>query len=200
LFVNLVVTPSSPSFPKSRSGYEFNPSPDPSLFFFNVHKTVPYFYVLLKGVFTSLGQDSDLLPAHHGGRQLLPLTLACGTTAPQPSAQVSSPHHGRRRLRLVGDQSTGGVSGEYHHQQRECVTRALLMVHLICLVACHILPAIIHLPPSNYRERRQCNNQPVRRDERGMARRERGGGNAAREVVIQQLAGAREMVAQGKRR
>jgi hypothetical protein len=73
---------------------------------------------------------------------------------------------------------------------------ALLMVHLICLVACHIPPAIIHLPPSNDRERRRCNNQPVRRDERGMAQGERGGGNAAREVVIQQLAGAREMVVQ----
>jgi hypothetical protein len=74
--------------------------------------------------------------------------------------------------------------------------RALLMVHLICLVARHIPPAIIHPPPSNDRERRRCNNQPARRDERGMARRERGGGDAAREVVIQQLAGAREMVAQ----
>jgi len=74
--------------------------------------------------------------------------------------------------------------------------RALLMVHLICLVACHIPLAIIHPPPSNDRERRRCNNQLARRDERGMARRERGGGDAAREVVIQQLAGAREMVAQ----
>jgi hypothetical protein len=47
--------------------------------------------------------------------------------------------------------------------------RALLMVHFICLVACHIPPAIIHLPPSNDRERQRCNNQPVQRDERGMA-------------------------------
>jgi hypothetical protein len=48
--------------------------------------------------------------------------------------------------------------------------RALLVVRLICLVACHIPPAIIHPPPSNERERRQCNNQPVRRNKRGMAR------------------------------
>jgi hypothetical protein len=79
---------------------------------------------------------------------------------------------------------------------------ALLMVHLICLVACPIPPAIIHPPPSNERERWRCNNQLVRRDERGMALRERRrrcnkrGGNAAREVMIQQSAWAREMVAQ----
>jgi hypothetical protein len=31
--------------------YEFNPGPDPSLFFFDVPRTVLYFYVLRKRVF-----------------------------------------------------------------------------------------------------------------------------------------------------
>jgi hypothetical protein len=31
--------------------YEFNPGPETSLFFFDVRRTVPYFYVLRKRVF-----------------------------------------------------------------------------------------------------------------------------------------------------
>jgi hypothetical protein len=36
------------------SKYKFNSSPDVSIFFFDVRRTVPYFYVLLNGVFHKL--------------------------------------------------------------------------------------------------------------------------------------------------
>jgi hypothetical protein len=80
---------------------------------------------------------------------------------------------------------------------------ALLMVHLIsCLVARHVPPAIIHPPPSNEREEAMQQPASAAQRERDGATREgrrqcnERGGNAAREVVIQQSAGAREMVAQ----
>ncbi len=147
-----------------------------------------------------MGQDSDSFPAHHGGRRLW--------APPSPVVRWHPKQAHRRHPHTMSDAACAwlGINPPGGRVVSTTTTNvnvsfclsicALLMVHLICLVARHIPPAIIHPPPSNDGERRRCNNQPVRRDERGMARRERGGGDAAREVVIQQLAWAREMVGQ----
>ena len=150
--------------------------------------------------FRACVKTRNSFPAHHGGRRLWPLPLPMAQRHPN-QAHRRHPHTmGDTACAWFGINPPGGrvVSTTTTNVNVSfCLSiRALLMVHLICLVARHIPPAIIHPPPSNDRERRRCNNQPARRDERGMARRERGGGDAAREVVIQQLAGAREMVAQ----
>ncbi len=147
-----------------------------------------------------MGQDSDSFPAHHGGRRLWTLPSPVMRRHPKQAHRCHPHIMGDAACAWLGINPPGGrvVSTTTTNVNMSfCLSiRALFMVHLICLVARHIPPAIIHPPPSNDRERWKCNNQPVRRDERGMARRERGGGDVAREVVIQQLAGAREMVAQ----
>ncbi len=150
--------------------------------------------------FTSLRQDSDSFPAHHGGRRLWSL--------PSPVAWRNPNQAHRRHPHTMGDAACtlfgiNPLGGRVVSTTTEIVNVSfclsictLLMVHLICLVARHIPLAIIQPPPSNERERRQCNNQLVRRNERGWRRCNNRGGNAMREVVIQQSAGAREMVAQ----
>ncbi len=154
-------------------------------------------------------QDSDSFLAHHGGRRLWSLPPPVARRNPN-QAHRHHPHTmGDAACTLFGINPPGGrvvsTTTKIVNVSFCLSIRALLMVHLICLVARHIPPAIIHPPPSNESKRRACNNQLVWRDERGMARRERGGGgatiedrggDAAREVVIQQSAGAREMVAQ----
>jgi hypothetical protein len=133
--------------------------------------------------------DSDSFLAHHGGRRLWSLPSPVARRHPN-KAHRRRPHTmGDAACTLFGINPTGGrvVSTTTNSVNVSfCLSiRALLMVHLICLVARHIPPAIIHPPPSNERERWRCNNQSVRRDERGMARRERGGGGAMIEAAMQ---------------
>jgi hypothetical protein len=59
---------------------------------------------------------------NHGGRRICHSTIAHGAAAPQPSTSTSSPHHGRRRLRLIWAQSIVGVSTMHHSTQRYIVT------------------------------------------------------------------------------
>jgi hypothetical protein len=152
--------------------------------------------------FTSLCQDSDSFLAQHGGRRLWFPPLPVARCNPN-QAHRHHPHTiGDTACTLFGINPPGGqvvsTTTKIVNVSFCLSIRALLMVHLICLVACHIPPAIIHSPPSNERERRQCNNQLVWCNKRGMARQgcNNRGSNAAREVVIQQSAGVREMVAQ----
>jgi hypothetical protein len=89
--------------------------------FFDVRRTVPYFYVLVNSVFHELGSRLGFISGAPWWPAALASTIACGAALPQPSAQASSTHHGQHRPCLVWDQSTGGASGEYHHRQRNYV-------------------------------------------------------------------------------
>ncbi len=139
--------------------------------------------------FTSLRQDSDSFPVHHGGRRLWSLPSPVARRNPNQVHRRHPHTMGNAACTLFGINPPGGqvvsTTTKIVNVSFCLSICALLMVHLICLVACHIPPDIIHLPPSNERERWQCNNQPVRREERGMARRERGGGGATIEAAMQ---------------
>ncbi len=80
---------------------------------------------------------------NHGGQRICHSTIAHGAAAPQPSASTSSPHHGRRRLRLVWAQSIVGVRTMHHSTQRYIVTDKTPQIWLpsTTIVAFH------HFPP-----------------------------------------------------
>jgi hypothetical protein len=96
--------------------YEFYPGPDTSLFFSST-------YVELYRTSTCCRREffRELVSGTPWWPAALAPTIAYGAAAPKPSAQVPSKHHGRRRLRLVWAQSTGGASGEYPPPQRNYV-------------------------------------------------------------------------------
>ncbi len=146
--------------------------------------------MLLKGVFHKLGSRLGFVssapwwlvamaPYHclwHGRTPTKRTGVIHTPWATPPALGLGSIHQGGQ----VVSTTTTNVNVSF------CLSiRALLMVHLICLVAYNIPPTIIHLPPSNERERWQCNNQLVRRNKRGMAQLERGGGSAMREAAMQ---------------
>ena len=150
---------------------------------------VLYFYVLLEGVFHKLGSRLGFVSS----APWLPMAMAPyhrlwrGGTQTKRTGVIHTPWAACTWFGInppggqVVSTTTTNVNVSF------CLSIcALLMVHLICLVARHIPPAIIHPPPSNERERRRCDNQPVRRNKRGMARRERGGSSATREMAMQQ--------------
>jgi hypothetical protein len=91
------------------------------LFIFDVRRIVPYLYDTLWVRKFIVASRLGFVSGAPWWQAVLVPTIACGAAQPQPSAQASSTHHGQCRLHFVWDQSTGGASGEYHHQNRECV-------------------------------------------------------------------------------
>jgi hypothetical protein len=64
-------------------------------FFFDVRRTVPYFYVLQKRVFRACVKTRNSFPAHHGGWRLWPL--------PSPMARRHPNQAHRRHPHTMGD-------------------------------------------------------------------------------------------------
>ena len=95
-------------------------------------------------------------------------TIAYGAAAPKPSAQAPSTHHGRRRLRLVWAQSTGGASGEYPPPQRNYVfffmhARCCYFVEYIHIFDTLLINYVPKFPPRLRSKRRCCCRPPPSR-------------------------------------
>ena len=102
-------------------------------------------------------QDSELVSGTPWWPAALAPTIAYGAAAPKPSAQAPSTHHGRRRLRLVWAQFTGGASGEYPPPPTQ-----LCLFFNACTLLIISLNISIYLPklPPRLRSKRRCCCRP----------------------------------------
>ena len=76
--------------------YEFKPSlATPITFYFDLRRNVPYFYDTFWVQKYFPVAALDVIPDAPWWSAALTHTIACGRVVPQPSAQVSSPHHGQ---------------------------------------------------------------------------------------------------------
>ena len=76
--------------------YEFRPSAaTPTIVLFDVRREVPYFYDTFGLIFLVRVATCDQESAAPWWSAALAHTIACAPTTPQPSAQTSSPYHGR---------------------------------------------------------------------------------------------------------
>ena len=92
-------------------GYEFNPSPETVLSSsLNLCRNLPYFYNAVIQYYFASFQHSVCVFRWPWWSAALAHTVACSPMMPQPSAQISSPHHGQWCLRSALCHIVGGTS------------------------------------------------------------------------------------------
>ena len=95
---------------------EFNASPETVVeVVLNLRRNLPYFYDTLWVVKFTLVSALILCPKQPWWSVALAHTITWCMTMPQPSAQVSSSHHGQCHLHLVWAQSIWGATGTWSH-------------------------------------------------------------------------------------